>query len=117
MSIARHQRLGAIQTCIGVALLVRPQAALNAFAAPDTRAARRIARILGTRLTVQGTTIGLSGSKAIIDAGGVVDAVHAASMLAVAARGGRWRRAAAASAVLAATAALASRHAAPEQHR
>jgi hypothetical protein len=117
VSPARHQILGAAQACVGLVLIARPQAVLNDLAGPDSRSARRIARILGTRLSVQGTAVGLSGSPFVIDIGGTVDAIHAASMLVIATRSARWRRATAASAVFAGAAALASRHAIPERTR
>ncbi|UQX87059.1 hypothetical protein M6D93_12160 [Jatrophihabitans telluris] len=117
MSLARHQMLGAAQACVGLVLLARPQAALNELTGPDARSARWIARILGARLSVQGSAVALSGSPVVIDVGGAVDAIHAASMLLIAARSPRWRRPTLASAAFAGAGAVASRHAVPEPRR
>lgn len=117
MGITSHQLLGAVQVCVGVTLVARPQTVLNALAGPDTASARRIARVLGVRLTVQGAAVGLSGNDAVIKAGGAVDTVHAASMLLIAALSHSWRRAAVASAAFAGAAALASRYATPGTNR
>ncbi|MEO6702999.1 MAG: hypothetical protein ABI140_21880 [Jatrophihabitantaceae bacterium] len=108
MSIARGQLLAAAQGGVGFALLARPGRALDAFAAPDATYARRVARILGARLAVQAAALQLSRNRAVLVTTGWVDAVHALSMVMVAARSARWRRAALASGAFAAAGALAT---------
>lgn len=78
MSIAGHQLLGLTQACVGLVLLARPQVVLNDCAWPDSHSARRIARLLGTRLGLQGTAVGLSGS-ALVFAGAAALASRSAA--------------------------------------
>ena len=117
MTVARHQLLGGAQAGAGIGLLSSPRAALEALAAPNTTFGRVVARVLGMRLLVQGAAVGLSGSPTAIEAGGVVDALHGLSMLVVAVRYPRWRRAAAVNAVCAGGAVLASRYAVARRQR
>ena len=112
MRIARHQLLGVAQAAAGLALVARPQAVYGALGAPDSRAGRRVARVLGARQVGQGFAVALNHNRQMIQAGGAVDALHALSMLPIVLSGSRWRRAAAASAAFASAAAVASRYAA-----
>ena len=64
--------------------------------------ARLIARILGTRHLAQACLSGPAPTIAVLALGAEVDAAHAASMIGLAVSGPRWRRAALASAAVAA---------------
>lgn len=64
--------------------------------------ARQIARILGARHLAQACLSGPAPTIAVLALGAEVDAAHAASMIGLAVSGPRWRRAALASAAVAA---------------
>ncbi|HEX2903982.1 MAG TPA: hypothetical protein VHO01_11055, partial [Jatrophihabitans sp.] len=72
MKPARHQVLGAAQLALGLALLARPETVLAELAGPRAQPARRIARVLGSRLSVQGSAVALSGNPLVVDGGGAV---------------------------------------------
>jgi hypothetical protein len=100
--------LAAIRAAWGTALLLAPDAVLRAVARErcDART-RRVTRVLGGRELVQGMVAARHRSRSSILAGAAVDATHAATMVALALSRPVYRRPATASALTAASFALA----------
>jgi hypothetical protein len=106
MSAARVR--GALRLGWAVALLAVPGRLLHltAGSGDDTPAARRVVRVLGARHAAQAAAE-LLGSQGSSRLGVAVDAAHGLSMVALAARSGRWRRPATLSAAVASSFAVA----------
>jgi hypothetical protein len=84
-----------IRAGYGMALLLGPGPAIRlATGRVPSRRARRVARVLGARHLVQAALTWIAPRPGVFAAGGQVDAVHAASMLLVAAADQAGRRAA-----------------------
>ncbi len=96
--------LATTQFAVGVALLSRPRRVL----ALTGEAPTSLVRLLGLRLTAQGAYAVAAPTAGTMLAGGVVDALHGASMAAVAVAGRRYRRPALASSAFALASAAAS---------
>jgi hypothetical protein len=93
---------------IGTWLLARPAAVAAALSRTgDTPPDVRVVRLLGVRSLAQGAAITAAPSARMLTAGGLVDALHALSMIPVAAVSRRNRRAAALSCAVATLAAAA----------
>ncbi|MGY1806600.1 hypothetical protein ACI8AF_04450 [Blastococcus sp. SYSU D00669] len=104
--------LAAVGGAWGASLLVRPGTVVDAVA-PEFPAARRwVVRALGARLVLQHAAVLAAPTRGTVRAAAVVEAVHAASMLAFV-RSPRYGRAAALSAGLAALYAAAAPAVAP----
>ena len=101
-------KLPAIRAGLGNALLLAPDAVLRSVdhGHVDPRM-RRVTQVLGGRELVQGLLASRHRSPGSILTGAAVDATHAATMLAIAIRHPADRRKAAASALTAATFAIA----------
>jgi hypothetical protein len=87
------------QGVVGTALLSFPRPAARAAAGAGDPAPPGVVRVLGLRMAAQAALAGLAlgagrGVKAVLKAGATVDALHAASMMAVAAGMPRYRRSA-----------------------
>ena len=93
---------------VGGVSLVAPEIVVRLSAAPACDTAKHTVQVLGIRQVAQGTALILHPTKAMRTGGVLVDAAHAASMLALAGLDPRARRAALASAVLATVFAVAS---------
>lgn len=86
--------LGAGQTGAGLALLLRPRAALRVVADADDDLSRVAARVLGARLAAQGLLVAGFGGTRALRASALIDAVHAVTMAVPAfGRSGRERAA------------------------
>lgn len=93
----------------GAALLHDPGPMITALTgAPVSGRERAVARVLGARQVAQAAVCGLAPTRGLIQAGGAVDAVHAASMLALAGAKPRLRRALLAETAIAVVLALAA---------
>jgi hypothetical protein len=92
---------------LGVTALARPQQLLRGVGADDATATQRVTRVLGARYAVQSGAGLLRPRPWEPAADGVVDLLHAGSMVALAAISRRHRRAALVSAALALTFAAA----------
>ncbi len=101
--------LAAAQCLTGTVMLGWPQPVGRAVGgAPGRAPAGWVVRVLGIRILVQGVILIARPSRAVALASAGIDAVHGLSMLAVAAGGRRYRRAALSSAAAAALSAAAS---------
>lgn len=101
-------KLPAIRAAWGTALLLAPDAVLRRVGhGPIDPRTRRLTQVLGGRELVQGLVASRHCSRASILSGAAVDATHATTMLALAIRRPAYRRQAAASALTAATFAIA----------
>lgn len=100
--------LGAAQLGLGVALVSSPRRVVALIGADHDAATRIGARVLGARLIGQGAVVATTRRVGVHQLSALVDAVHAVSMVALAACSSQRRRAAAASGALATVAALAS---------
>lgn len=101
-------KLAAIRAAWGTALLLTPDAVLRRLGhGPIDPRTRRVTQVLGGRELLQGLIASQHRSRASILSGAAVDATHAATMLALAIRHPASRREAAASALIAATFAIA----------
>jgi hypothetical protein len=89
----------------GVGLLARPAAVVRTVCAGAPEPPVWVARLLGGRLVLQSALVLLRPSRGTLLTGAAVDVLHGASMLAVAGWLPAYRRAAVASAALAAVAA------------
>lgn len=87
----------------GAALLLGPARLLSLVSRPaDDATGRVVARVLGARHVLQALLTGRRSGPPLLAAGSVVDGLHAATMLVVAARHGRHRVAALADGAVAA---------------
>lgn len=86
----------------GLALLIRPDDVSRAVGAADPLPPAWIARVLGARLVVQHAVVLAVPERRVVAAGGVVDLLHALSMVPVAVLWPEHRRAAVVSAASAA---------------
>ena len=100
--------LGAAQLGFGVALVSVPRQVLRPVGADHDVATRVAARVLGVRMVGQGAVGATTRRAWVYRLSALVDAVHAAAMVALAACSSQRRRAAVASGALATTSALAS---------
>jgi hypothetical protein len=101
--------LAAGQLAGGGALLARPdRCAARAAGREAARPPTPIVRILGVRLASQGAAALLRPTRTIVLGGAAVDAIHAASMVGLAAVDGRYRRVALLSAAAAVAAGAAA---------
>jgi hypothetical protein len=101
-------KLCVIRAAWGTALLLAPDAVLRCIGhEPVDPRARRVTQILGGRELVQALIASRHRSRASILSGAAVDATHAATMLALAIGRPAHRRQAAASALAAASFAIA----------
>ena len=109
--------LEAVRAIYGAVELVEPAVVGRALLGhePDD-AVQGVMRILGARHLVQGVAIGLTGG-ALHRAGGIVDLLHAGSMVALAAADARRRRTASVSAGVALAFAVAEFAAAARRRR
>jgi hypothetical protein len=87
----------------GVLLIAAPGGLLRATGAADRRAARTTMRVLGVRHLAQAALSGLRPRRTTVGVGSLVDALHAASDVAIAAVDPRYRRIAVIDAGIAAT--------------
>jgi hypothetical protein len=100
-----------VQAVVGGALLARPSAVARAVAGDGRPAPSWVVRLLGARLALQSGFVqwtrarGRHGSAAV-RAAAAVDAIHAASMMAVAVRMPSYRRSAVVSGAVAALSAV-----------
>jgi hypothetical protein len=99
---------------LGALLVARPEQAL-ALAGQTARppALVAITRVLGARTALQNVLVLAAPTRAVLRGGAAVDALHALSMLGAALRWPGYRRAALASAAMAATSAALGRASAP----
>ncbi|UQU62191.1 hypothetical protein COUCH_24485 [Couchioplanes caeruleus] len=86
----------------GCALLLMPDTVLRATGRPPTPGAVAVARVLGARHVLQAVVTAAAPGGPVAALGAVVDTVHAAGDLAVAAVAPRWRRPALTDSVIAA---------------
>lgn len=93
--------IGAVQAGTGVALLTRPGPVIRTVTRSDSTQGTSVARLLGGRLIVQGVALAAFPTRGPLLAAGVVDLLHATSMIAVAAVRPDHRRGAVASALFA----------------
>ncbi len=101
-------KLPAIRAAWGTALLLAPDAVLRRVGhGPVDPRTRRLTQVLGGRELLQGLIACRHRSRGSILTGAAVDATHVATMLALAIRHPAYRRQAAASALTAATFAIA----------
>lgn len=102
-------RAGCAATRIGwgMVLLARPERLLQLTGAPWPQTAKATVRVLGARQVLQGAVLLAGGhgsrSRLVLDASTATDALHAASMVALAATRPRWRTPAAIDALIAGT--------------
>lgn len=88
--------LAAVRGAWGALLICCPGPLLRAAAGhPGSAADRAVLRVLGARHLLQAVATAARPSPAVLTAGSVVDLLHAASQVALACSGPRWRRAAA----------------------
>ncbi|NJC72294.1 hypothetical protein HC031_21615 [Planosporangium thailandense] len=92
--VARRRRVAAARAAWGAALATAPAPVLRALGDRPDATARRITRLLGARHLAQAALTWLRPTDRMLALGAAVDAVHAATALALAAADGRWRRAA-----------------------
>jgi hypothetical protein len=97
--------LAALRCVEAAALLTRPGTIGRAIAGRDPVPAAWVLRLLGARMLAQGAVELAWPVRAVVRTGSVVDATHAASMIGAAAALPTYRRAAVASAVIAAVSA------------
>ena len=100
MNAARIVGIGQLAT--GVTMLLAPGRVAEAAAGRGTPAPMTIVRILGLRQAVQGALTVARASRATLELGAGVDALHLASMVALAAVAPKYRRTALVSAAVAA---------------
>lgn len=106
-SIGRHRVLGGARLAWAAALLVAPRNVLGALSpGAIDHAAVGVARVLGARHALQGF-LELTGRQRWRVAGSLIDGLHGATAVGLAAVDSRWRRAALVDATLAAAFALA----------
>ena len=87
---------------VGCLLFLRPEQVARSAAGPRGRPVPgRLVRVLGLRSLVQGALIATAPTTAVLAGGAIVDATHAVSMTPFIALCGRYRRAAALSALVA----------------
>jgi type II secretory pathway component PulM len=92
---ATARRLQKIRAAYGAALVLVPGPVIwLATGQPPSRRACRVAQVLGTRHLIQAALTAAAPEPAVLAIGGQVDAVHAASMLLLAAVSRAGRRAA-----------------------
>jgi len=90
-----ERALQLIRAAYGTALILAPDRTIRlATGRAPGRRTRRVARLLGARHLAQTALTAVAPRPAVFAAGGQVDAVHAASMLLLAAVGDSGRRAA-----------------------
>lgn len=90
---SRYRPVDAIRAIWGLSALAAPDRVVRLFGAgAHPRAARRTARILGLRDVVQATCLPAGPVERPHRLGAMVDAVHVATMLALAAVSRSWRR-------------------------
>jgi hypothetical protein len=93
---------------LGAAQVLNPRLASRLLVIPPLeRRSRRVIRVLGIRQLFQALVTGAQPSATVLWLGAVVDAAHAASMVALALCSRRWRRAALGDAMVASLFALA----------
>jgi hypothetical protein len=93
---------------LGITLLVWPNCAATFVTAPLRRRVSWVARVLGARVLVQTVVMVARPDRRVFAASAVVDGMHAASMVALAAEADRYRRVALVSAAAATLSALAT---------
>lgn len=102
---------GVLRAAAGVGVLLAPGVVLGGLEVTDPSSAQRwVTRVLGARMALQGLVTAVADPALVLRAGAVVDAIHATSMVGVAATWPRVRVAAfvsAGEAVSSAAAALA----------
>lgn len=92
---------------LGAATLVRPAAVAGVVSGGASTPPAGVVRVLGGRQLVQGVAVAVRpGRRFLLTGGSVVDALHAASMIAVARWRPRYRRPALASAAVAGASAV-----------
>ncbi|GAB3809255.1 hypothetical protein [Micromonospora zhanjiangensis] len=89
---ARVRTMEAGRAVWGVLLIVAPGAVLRAAGSADRRVARNTMRVLGARHVAQAALSGLRPRRTTVAVGALVDALHAASDVAIAAVDPRYRR-------------------------
>jgi hypothetical protein len=105
---AASAAFAAVRGAWGTLLICCPGPLLRAAAGhPGSGADRAVLRVLGARHLLQAAVTAARPGPTVLGAGGVVDLLHAASQIALACSGPRWRRAAALDAVGAAAFAAA----------
>jgi hypothetical protein len=110
--------LAVVRAAWGALLVCCPGPLLRAAAGhPGSGSDRMVLRLLGTRHLLQAAVTTARPSRTVLDAGGVIDLLHAASQVALACSGPRWRRAAALDAAGAAAFAAAGLRAARPARR
>jgi hypothetical protein len=93
--------MSAVRAAYGVALLAAPGAVVAGLTREEPGPHERdVVRVLGARHVIQAAATACAGRSALAP-GAVIDTLHAASMLALAAAGGRLRRAELADALVA----------------
>jgi hypothetical protein len=111
-------RFGQLRAGLGAAQALFPGLASRLLVIqPLDRYSRGVIRVLGIRQVGQALVTGTQPSAAVLLLGAEVDAAHAASMIALALRSRRWRRAALADAMIASLFALAGAAAARSSGR
>jgi hypothetical protein len=94
-SVTGGRALQVVRATYGAALVLVPGPAIRlATGRLPSRQACRVARVLGTRHLIQAALTAAAPGRAVLALGGQVDAVHAASMLLLAAVSRAQRRAA-----------------------
>jgi hypothetical protein len=104
MTLGRLAALG--QIALGSLALVAPSRAVGATGKVGRPVPAWTVRLLGARMVVEGALLRRNQSKRALLVGAGVDALHGASMIAVARRWPHYRRTAQAAGVLAASCAL-----------
>ncbi len=97
--------LRVLRVATGLLLVARPEAFRFLAGAPLDQRTRRVARVLGGRDLLQAV---ITSDRRLVRMGAAVDALHAATMVGLAAVDARHRRPALASASVAATLAVTS---------
>ena len=89
---AAAARLGAVRAVLGAGHLAFPGWAVQKIARrPAGTRARRVIQLLGARQLLQAALTGARPTGAVLAVGAGIDALHAASMLALAASRREWR--------------------------
>ena len=99
--------IAAMQVAAGATLAARPNTVIHLVDRRRGGAPAWLVRVLGTRMLLQGVAEIAVDDPVVILGGGLVDATHAASMLAAAAASPRFRRPALVSAAVAGASAAA----------
>lgn len=110
MVASQLRSAGWVRTGYGAALIFYPGAVLGLVNGPTAPTGRAIVRVLGLREAGQALVCAPRPTSDVLKVGAVVDLVHAATMLALAARSTTWRRPALASAAIAASYAVITSH-------